>query len=97
MQKSSFNVGFFTCMCRFGPLRNQWCMRFEAKNAHIKSMVGKNFKNLPYTIATKHQHYMCLQMLSAPGVEPSNFLYKGDEVGRGTIYFVISALNALSG
>ena len=72
--------------CRFGPLRNQWCMRFEAKNAQIKSFVGKNFKNLPYTVAIKHQRYMCLQLNSAPGVEKTNFLYKGDEMGKGMLF-----------
>ena len=71
---------------RFGPLRNQWCMRFEAKNAQIKSFVGKNFKNLPYTVAIKHQHYMCLQLNSAPGLDKSNFLYKGDEIGKGMLF-----------
>ena len=58
-------------------------MRFEAKNAQIKSFVGKNLINLPYTVAIKHQRYMCLQLKSAPGVEKSNFLYKGDEIGKG--------------
>ena len=58
-------------------------MRFESKNAHIKSLVGKNFKNLPYMVAIKLQHNMCMQLLSAPGVKRSNFLYKGDEIGKG--------------
>lgn len=70
--------------CRFGPLRHQWCMRFEAKNAYTKGLVGKCFKNLPYTIAERHQNYMCLQLLSPPGNTTMNFLYKGDEVGKGT-------------
>lgn len=77
---------YYAYISRFGPLRNQWCMRFEAKNAQIKSFVGRNFKNLPYTVATKHQRYMCMQLNSAPGVEKSNFLYKGDEVGKGMIF-----------
>ena len=70
-------------LCRFGPLRHQWCMRFEAKNAHIKRLVGKNFKNVPKTVAERHQLYMCLQMLTPLGVTSNSFLYVGDKVGRG--------------
>ena len=33
-------------------------MRFEAKNAHIKGLVGHNFKNVSYTVATRHQNYV---------------------------------------
>ena len=69
--------------CRFGPLRNQWCMRFEVKNDQIKSFVGKN---LPYLVATKHQCCMCLQLNSAPGLDKSNFLHKGDEIGKGMLF-----------
>ena len=71
-------------MLRFGPLRHQWCMRFEAKNAYIKGLVGKNSKNLPYTIAERHQNYMCLCLLSPPGSNSMNYLYRGDEIGNGT-------------
>ena len=59
-------------------------MQFEAKNAQIKSFVSRNFKNLPYTVATKHQQYMCMQLNAAPGVKKSN---KGDEVGKGMIFY----------
>ena len=62
-------------------------MRFEAKNAQTKSIFSRNFKNLPYTVATKHQRYMCMQLNAAPGVKKSNFLYKGDEVGKGMIFY----------
>jgi len=62
-------------------------MQFEAKNAQIKSFVGRNFKNLPYTVAMKHQHYMCTQLKPTFGVhERSNFLYKGDEIGKGMFF-----------
>lgn len=67
---------------RFGPLRHQWCMRFEAKNHQIKRLVGLNFKNVPKTVATRHQLNMCLNLLAPPGVATS-FLYEGDIVGRG--------------
>ena len=68
--------------CRFGPLRHQWCMRFEAKNHYIKRLVGLNFKNVPKSVATRHQYYMCLRQLSPPGTS-TNFLYIGDKIGKG--------------
>ncbi len=58
-------------------------MRFEAKNAYIKSLIGKKFKNIAYTVAERHQNYMCLRLLSPPG-NNINFLYTGDEIGNGT-------------
>ena len=30
---------------------------------------------------------MCMQLNAAPGVKKSNFLYKGDEVGKGMIFY----------
>ena len=60
-------------------------MRLEGKNAHIKQLVGKNFKNLPKSVAHRHQRYMCLQLLTPPGVKCTNFLYSGDEIKRGMV------------
>ena len=60
-------------------------MRFEGKNAQIKQLIGKNFKNLPKSVAHRHQRYMCLQMLRPPGVQCANFLYSGDEIKQGKI------------
>lgn len=68
--------------CRFGPLRHQWCMRLEAKNHYLKRLVGLNFKNVPKSVAVRHQYNMCLDLLAPPGVH-TTFLYKGDVIGRG--------------
>lgn len=57
-------------------------MRFEAKNHHIKQLVGLNFKNVPKSVASQHQYYMCMEMLSPPHTT-TKFLYKGDEIGQG--------------
>lgn len=70
-------------MHRFGPLRNQWCMRFESKNGQIKSFTSSNFKNVPLTVATYHQQWMCYNLAIRPGQETSNFLYAGDEISSG--------------
>lgn len=64
-------------------------MRFEAKNHYIKMLVGLNFKNIPKSVATRHQYYMCLQLLSPPG-SASKFLYNGDEIGKGNVSKVCS-------
>ena len=85
---AELNTQFYMCKFvshRFGPLRHQWCMRLEGKNAHIKQLVGKNFKNLPKSVANRHQRYMCLQLLCPPGVKSTNYLYSGDEIKQGKI------------
>lgn len=43
-----------------GPLLHIWCMRFEAKHGYFKDLVHKlkNFKNIPYTLALRHQMLM---------------------------------------
>jgi len=46
-------------MENFGPLRNQWCMRMEAKNGFFKRKKLKNTKNVPFTVANDHQLWMC--------------------------------------
>ena len=57
-------------------------MRFEAKNHFIKRFVGLNFKNVPKTVAVRHQNSMCMNLLAPPNVN-TRFLYKGDIIGRG--------------
>ena len=85
---SMFSVLIIIVQCRFGPLRHQWCMRFEAKNHYIKRLVGLNFKNIPKSVATRHQYYMCLRQLSPPGMS-TNFLYIGDKIGKGITVHVV--------
>ena len=36
-------------------------MRFEAKHSYFKQLAGSlgNFINLPYSLASRHQHYQC--------------------------------------
>ena len=50
-----------------GPLIRMWCMRYEAKHSFFKHLsdVVRNFKNIPKTLASRHQHYMCYQMLDS--------------------------------
>jgi hypothetical protein len=64
-------------MLRFGPLRSTWCMRFEAKNKELKSFVTNCHKNIPYSVACRHQINLCYLLSSR------SFLYAGDEVHGG--------------
>ncbi|KAK5648401.1 hypothetical protein RI129_003293 [Pyrocoelia pectoralis] len=45
---------------KMGPLIHLWCMRFEAKHGYFKDLVNKlkKFKNLPKTLAERHQMFM---------------------------------------
>ena len=40
--------------CRFGPLQNTWCMRFESKNKEMKHYVTNCYKNVPYSVSVRH-------------------------------------------
>ena len=62
-------------------------MRFEAKNHYLKGVVGLNYKNVPKSVATRHQYNMCLNLLSPPGVD-TKFLYKGDIIGKGIVIII---------
>lgn len=48
----------------FGPLVELWTIRFEAKHSYFKGVLRDvhNFKNVPLTLASKHQlmmaHYL---------------------------------------
>jgi len=42
-------------MINFGPLRNHWCMRMEAKNGLFKQKRWYNFRNIALSLATFHR------------------------------------------
>ena len=47
---------------QFGPLQHQITMWFEAKHGWFKDYRWKNFTNLPYSLAEKHQLYLAHNM-----------------------------------
>lgn len=51
---------------RLGPLKNLWCMRFEAKNNFFKQYAYKvnNFKNITKTLALRHQETVMVPWIS---------------------------------
>jgi len=72
-------------MLNFGALRNHWCIRMESKNGFFKQKRWYNFRNLPLSLATYHQQWMCLQMLGSNGNPSEIYLYEGDQVKEGCL------------
>lgn len=58
----------------FGPLKQVWCMRFEAKHQYFKNVAVrvKNFRNICKTLAERHQllqsYEFSEQLLAEPAV-----------------------------
>ena len=69
---------------RFGPLCNQWLMRFESKKNSFKNFKFKNFKNLPLSMAKPHQMRACYGFMDVIGNKSDICLYSGDSVKEGT-------------
>ena len=46
---------YVQCTQDYGPLRRQWCFRYEAAHAYFKKLVirSNNFKNIPKMLATR--------------------------------------------
>lgn len=66
-----------------GPLLRAWCMRYEAKHhyfKHLCTVIG-NYKNLSYTLAMRHQHWLCY--MQQTGNYESSFIEKGLEIQSG--------------
>jgi len=59
---------------QFGPARNHWCMRMEAKNGFFKRKKLKNTKNVPKSVAFAHQQWMCCLQHDNSGKPCSVFL-----------------------
>ena len=67
----------------FGPGRNHWCMRLEAKHGLIKNKKWRNFKCIEKSVAFYHQRWMCLQQSGNLGLASECYLYSGDAVKEG--------------
>ena len=73
----------------FGPGRNHWCVRMEAKHSLFKNKKWRNFKSLPLSLATYHQQWMCLHQIDLDDEKSEVYLYPGDVVGVGsTVNFI---------
>ncbi len=64
--KHHYMVHYARNLRMFGPLRNMWCMRFESKNKYFKdvALAVKNYINVSFTLAKRHQMRQCWEMSS---------------------------------
>ena len=81
-------------MQNLGPLYSISCLRYESKHFFKLLTIIQNYKNLPYSLANKHQLFLCHQMLDIYGNPAKNFVYSGDEVGEGCTIQVSAASHA---
>jgi hypothetical protein len=89
--KAHYLVHYPEIMCKYGPLTRYWCMRFEGKHNYFKDLAHriKSFKNVPKTMATRHQLLMCYYRSSSVD---SSIFYKDTNSGPGKI-IVITMIN----
>ncbi|CAN7951622.1 unnamed protein product [Ixodes pacificus] len=66
LPKMHYMVHYARLTAALGPLRQYWCLRFEAKHQYFKSMASKvkNFINICKTLATRHQLLQSYEMNS---------------------------------
>ncbi|CAF1388129.1 unnamed protein product, partial [Rotaria sordida] len=69
-------------MSRFGPLRFTSCMVFEKKHTFFKRIKYRNFRNIAYTLADRHQHYIASLMYTCYNANTSSFLYSGHQIKK---------------
>ena len=61
--KQHYMIHYPSQMEKFGPLINSWTMRQESKLSFVKRVSRfSNYKNVPKTIARRHQFWLCYQM-----------------------------------
>ncbi|GBL85238.1 hypothetical protein AVEN_222713-1 [Araneus ventricosus] len=65
--KFHFLVHYPRLILAFGPLTCSWSMRFEAKHLYFKHVAQsiKNNRNLPYSLAKRHQQLQCYYNLES--------------------------------
>lgn len=63
LPKHHFMTHYPEQILRYGPLIHSWTMRHEAKNKFSKQVARfGNFKNICYSVAQKHQQWMCYML-----------------------------------
>lgn len=67
----------------FGPLKYCSVIRMEAKHNFFKQHSWKNFKNLPLSLAVKHQKNLCFELGDC---QNSTYLVKIDEMKEGSAF-----------
>ena len=63
--KQHYMIHYATQMEKFGPLIHSWTMRQESKLRFVKRVSqSSNYKNVPKTVAQRHQFWICYHMQS---------------------------------
>lgn len=67
---------------RYGPMVHFWCMRFEGKHNYFKDLAHriKCFKNIPKSMAYRHQELVCYYINSSKSRSP---YCKESNIGQG--------------
>jgi len=81
--KLHFLVHLPSQISKFGPSRNMWAMRMEAKNGKFKRKKWNNLKNLPFSLSMFHQQSMCYEQTTGSGEPNPFFLRCPDIVAEG--------------
>lgn len=67
--KQHYMIHYPSQMERFGPLIHCWTMRQESKLSFVKRVSRfSNCKNIPKTVARRHQFWLCHQIVSNPSI-----------------------------
>lgn len=67
LPKHHMMTHYSSLILKIGPLIHSWMMRFESKHKEFTDMVRitNNYKNLPYTLAKRHQDRACVAKIVA--------------------------------
>ena len=82
LPKHHLLVHFGDQMERLGPLRFTSCMVFEKKHSFFKKIKYRNFRNIAFTLANRHQYHIAAQMYTCNNTSTSSFLYSGRKIQK---------------
>jgi hypothetical protein len=83
--KCHFLIHFPSAIREFGPLKNMSTMRFEGKHGFFKTQKLFNFRNVPKTMAMRHQLNLAYLVTKSDGKLTDCFFDEGDNVAEGSV------------
>jgi hypothetical protein len=83
--KCHFLIHFPSAIREFGPLKNMSTMRFEGKHGFFKTQKLFNFRNVPKTMAMRHQLNLAYLVTKSDGELTDCFFDEGDNVAEGSV------------
>ena len=88
--KHHFMLHYPKAIREIGPLVQFWAMRFEGKHQYFKQIghVNCNFRNIPLSLASKHQMQLCYTQNSMKSIQESE-----EEIGPGNATVLASMEN----